>query len=280
MLVYTAAEFMRENGHIHIEKTSATNHALHTHEFIEIVYVMSGKMTHEIDGREYRVREGDVLFMNCGCTHAFRADSPCTFVNILFASERINKELFTPTNALPLLLLTSFDDMRKETNAGKLSFLGAERKEVEDIVSAMLREYAAKQISYETVLENYLNTLIVKMIRRVEIGIRPDDLSDVWQSLAAFIDGNLDSKLSGNALAQKFFYNPSYFSRVFKEKFGMPFVEYITRKRLSYAIELLKNTELSVEEIGRRVGFSDVKGLYRAFSTYLGSTPSQYRTKT
>jgi two-component system response regulator YesN len=86
--------------------------------------------------------------------------------------------------------------------------------------------------------------------------------------------------LSGNDLAQKFFYNPSYFSRVFKEKFGMPFVEYITRKRLSYAIELLKNTELSVEEIGRRVGFSDAKGLYRAFSTYLGSTPSQYRAKT
>ena len=97
--------------------------------------------------------------------------------------------------------------------------------------------------------------------------------------LFCYIDNNLDSKLTLNDLAQKCFYNPSYFSRIFKEKFKISFVEYITQKRLARAIELLKNTDVSVSDVGQRVGFSDNKSFYHAFSRYYHCTPSQYRKK-
>jgi two-component system response regulator YesN len=104
-----------------------------------------------------------------------------------------------------------------------------------------------------------------------------DEMDDTWKELAEYIDANFDTKLTSTDLARKFFYNPSYFSRVFKEKFGVTFMEYITRKRLGYAIDLLKNTDISNDEIAQRSGFSDSKSLYNAFSKYLNSTPSQYR---
>lgn len=283
MHIYTTKDFMKDDRHIHVVKCGVSknpnDNMPHIHEFIEIVYVLSGKMTHRIDGQEYRVKQGDILFMNCGCTHSFSQEGEYSYVNILFAPERINEELFTPSNAVSLLFLTAFDDLRGDTNYGKISFCGVERKEIENIISAMLREYAAQLTSWETVLENYLNTLIVKMLRKIEIGMDSMELDDVWRKLSDYIDENLDTKLTSGALAHKFFYNPSYFSRVFKEKFGMTFVEYIARKRLSQAIDLLKHTELSIDEIGQRVGFSDSKSLYRAFGAYLDSTPSQYRTE-
>ena len=278
---YMTEEFMQAGQHVHIfrcEVHSATHaESPHTHEFIEIVYIFSGEMCHEINGQEYRAKRGDILFMNPGCTHAFSAERSCSYVNILFAPERIRGDILTSANAASLLFLASFDNMRGETNYGRIGFAGTERKEVEDIVLAMLREYDAKQTSWETVLENYLNTLIVKMLRKVEHGIDAKDWNDVWQALSAYIEAHMDTKLTGDALARKFFYNSSYFSRAFKEKFGMTFTEYIARKRLSYAIELLGSTRLSVDEISRRVGFSDGKGLYRACGHYLGSTPSGYR---
>lgn len=92
-----------------------------------------------------------------------------------------------------------------------------------------------------------------------------------------YIDENIDSRLTLAELAQKCFYNPSYFSRIFKEKFGVTFLEYVAKRRLTYAIELLQSTALSLDEIAEQVGFSDTKGLYHAFSRYMDATPSEYR---
>jgi AraC-like DNA-binding protein len=284
MRIFTTEEMMKDNGHVYVCKCRAPSDSygilpVHTHEFIEIVYVLSGQMTHRINGREYRVKKGDFLFMSCGCTHDFVLDGEYTYVNILFAPERINSNILTPTNAVSLMILTAFGDMTKDANFGKISFHGVEREEIEDIVLAMLREYEAQLTSWETVLENYLNTLIVKMLRKIEVGMPSNELDDVWRELSDYIDQNLDTRITGSALARRFFYNPSYFSRAFKEKFGMTFMEYVTRKRLAYAVDLLKSTELSIDEIGERTGFSDSNSLYRAFSNYLDHPPSYYRNR-
>ena len=112
---------------------------------------------------------------------------------------------------------------------------------------------------------------------KTELGIGKSEMDGIWQSLSEYIDQNLDSRLTLAALAEKCFYNPSYFSRIFKEKFGVSLTEYITRKRLSHAIMLLSESVLSVEEIRECVGFPDKNSLYHAFSRYLGTTPGEYR---
>lgn len=281
MRVYTTEEFMKTSKSLHVFKCKFSPELVkempHTHEFIEIVYILSGRMTHLINGQSYEVRRGDVLFMNYGCTHEFFSEEEATYVNILFSPEVMSQEIVTPTNAFSVLALTAFNDMRSDSNYGRISFFGDDRKEIENIVLAMLKESGEKQTSWEMVLENHLNTLIVKMLRKNEMGVEQSEFYDTWQELSEYIDDNLDSKLTLNELAQKCFYNPSYFSRIFKEKFKISFVEYITQKRLDHAIDLLKNTDVPVSEIGRRVGFSDNKSFYHAVSRYYNCTPSQYR---
>ena len=283
MRIYKTEEFMKCSKNMHVFKcdisTGSTDEIPHTHEFIEIVYVLSGYMTHAINGKTYKVKHGDILFMNYGCTHAFFSEEECSYINILFSPEVMSEEIVTPSNAFSALSLIAFNDMRGESNYGKISFWGEERREIEDIVFDMLKEYSEKQTSWETVLGNDLNTLIIKMLRKTEMGMEPSEIRDIWQKLSEYIDNNLDSKLTLNDLAKKCFYNPSYFSRIFKEKFKISFLEYVTQKRLARAIELLKNTDVSVSDVGQRVGFSDNKSFYHAFSRYYHCTPSQYRKK-
>ena len=279
MHIYTTEEFMEHSKSMHIFKCDVRPGHMdtHTHEFIEIVYFLSGHMTHIINGQTYKVKHGDILFMNYGCTHSFFYNEELSYINILFSPEVMSEKIVTPSNAFSILSLSTFNNMRNESNYGKISFSGAERREIEDIVLAMLKEYNEKKTSWEAVLGNYLNTLIVKMLRKTEMGIEPSEIRDIWQELSEYIDNNLDLKLTLSDLAQKCFYNPSYFSRIFKEKFKISFVEYITQKRLAHAVDLLKNTELSVSDVGRRVGFSDSKAFYHAFSRQYHCTPSEYR---
>ena len=257
-------------------KARAMVEEIHRHDFIEIIYTISGAGVHVIDGVEYPVNRGDVLFINYGSTHSYKTDDAMDFVNISFSPETVGDSLITPENAFALLSLTAFDEMRGANDGGKLSFYGNERDEIEGIIRSMLEENRAKSNYYGAVMQSYMNILIVKMLRKVNLGA-DDKYDGIWKELSNYIDDNLDTRLTLDALAKKCFYNPSYFSRIFKEKFGVSFKEYVTRRRIDYAAELLEQTELSVDEVWATAGFSDRSSFYQLFSKYTDSTPSDYR---
>ena len=76
----------------------------------------------------------------------------------------------------------------------------------------------------------------------------------------------------------KYFYNPSYFSRVFKERFGITLADYLTKERTAHAAKLLLETDYTTEHIATICGYGDKSTLYRAFRKEYSVTPSEYRT--
>lgn len=282
MRVYKTEELIEKGKSIHIFSSHTQSNPIHTHDFIELIYIVSGSAVQEVNGQTFSVGHGDMIFLNWGSTHAFSSEDSFHYVNICFSPETVGNAIITAENAFSLLSLTAFEEMREMSNAsegGKISFFGNERREIEDILHAMLKEYREKSIGWYPVMESYLNILITRMLRKTELSVSEEAVGDVWRELSDFIDANLQSDLTLAALASKCFYNPSYFSRAFKEKFGMSPVEYITRKRLDVAIRLLCESDASVDEIGREAGFAERSGFYYAFSKYIGGTPSEYRKR-
>lgn len=276
---YKTEDLIEKGKSIYIfrQNTRPLPEQTHTHDFIEIVYILSGSGAHTIDGVPYNVKHGDALFINYGSTHSFASFDNMSFINICFSPETLGESVVTMENAFSLLSLTSFNELCAESDGVKISFIGDERRDVENILFSMLSEYEEKNISYGRVMESYLNILITKMLRKSSVAIENDNISSVWSELSEYIDANLEKDLTLSSLAKKCFYNPSYFSRIFKEKFGMSLVEYISKKKTEKAIYLLINTELSVEEISKEAGFSDRSSFYRAFAKHVATTPTEYR---
>lgn len=283
MYVYTANEFMKNSKNMHIFKcdvaSNASDYTIHTHDFIEIVYVLSGKTTHVINSQRYEAKKGDLLFMNYGCTHQLFSDVEYSYINILFSPEVMSENIVTPENAFSVLSLTAFNEICNDTSFGRISFSGDEQKEIEAIILDMLKEYTEQNTSWQTIMGNHLSTLMIKILRKTALGIETQELGHIWQELSEYIDSNLGSHLTLSDLAQKCFYNPSYFNRIFKEKFGVTPMKYITQKRLDYAAELLRKSRLSITEISQNAGFADRNSFYHAFSRHFGVTPAQYRNK-
>ena len=167
--------------------------------------------------------------------------------------------------------------MRGTNDGGKVTFSGNDRSEIESIINAMLKEKSEEKAYTDAIMQSYMNILMVKMLRKVDILPYDDKKSKLWQELSDYIDKNLDSKLTLEALAKKCFYNPSYFSRAFKEKFGLSFKEYVGRKRIEYSCRLLENTDYTVDEISAMAGFSERSSFYQLFAKYTNATPSDYR---
>ncbi len=280
MKIYKSEHYIKSGKTISIKKSSQKIvEALHSHDFIEIVYVLAGKAVQRVDEANYEVERGDIIFINYGSLHAFEPCGTFEYVNICFMPEVISSAIITQENALALLSLTAFDEMRKDKNGGKLSFFAEDRKEIEFIISKMLDEYILNLPEADRVIENYLGILLTKMLRKTLMSDAGVHIKDVWDELTEYIDENLHEELTLSSLAKKSFYNPSYFSRIFKQRFGVSFSDYIRQKRIEHAMELLRDTDLPIEDILALAGYSDRSAFYHAFSKIAGATPTEYRNK-
>lgn len=96
-------------------------------------------------------------------------------------------------------------------------------------------------------------------------------------SVARYIEQHFKENLHLDHMAEKLETTPKYFSNYFKKTFGVNFVEYLNKVRLSHAKDMLKRTEWSVSEIGEKTGYLNSSTFTSTFKKYYGISPSEYR---
>lgn len=98
----------------------------------------------------------------------------------------------------------------------------------------------------------------------------------VQQAMDA-VEARLHEPLTMRDIADQLHMNASYFSVLFKEQTGLTFTEYLTRRRVQRAKELLSNTRLPIAEIAGLVGYQTDKYFVKVFRSLEGTSPGQYR---
>lgn len=103
-----------------------------------------------------------------------------------------------------------------------------------------------------------------------------------WQKnvVLDYIEEHLGDDISLMTLAELARLSPFHFARAFKQSFAMPPHRYLTTRRLERAKNLLAEPQLSVTEIGAKIGFSDTSSFSSAFRKNTGLTPTEYRRST
>ena len=92
-----------------------------------------------------------------------------------------------------------------------------------------------------------------------------------------FIRQHYQENISLNMLAELFYMHPNYLSRLFKEKTGENFVDYLVDVRMQKVKELLKHSDYKIIEICSMVGYDNPRSFSKAFKNYTGMTPKEYR---
>lgn len=280
MKVYKKENYIENGIRLGLFKvTENTPIERHLHEFVEIVYILEGEAVETINDLEYEVCRGDMLFINYKSIHSFTPKGAFTYINLCISPEVIADRLIHSTNAFELLTLSSFEELTKGEGGSVIHFLPTEFRIIECILEEMRTEFKSDLPDRNTILESYLEIIVTKLIRKLyPTGTESEKNEEMWQNLFSYIHENLDKRLSLPELAKKCFYNPSYFSRVFKERFGITLADYLTKERTAHAAKLLLETDYTTEHIATICGYGDKSSLYRAFRKEYSVTPSEYRT--
>lgn len=95
-----------------------------------------------------------------------------------------------------------------------------------------------------------------------------------------YIDANYQRyDLSHNEVAEVAQVNPGHLSKLFRNKFGVTYIEYLISVRMEKAAELLANKNILIEDVARVVGYDNVASFRKMFKRKYGVSPAEYRTQ-
>ncbi|TXC90676.1 helix-turn-helix domain-containing protein [Metabacillus litoralis] len=254
----------------------------HKHEYIEIVYVLQGSFIQEIKGRQIQMSKGDLCIFDRNVVHSsIPLGESDVVVNIILTPEffdGIFMYLLSDDNNISNFIINSLYSKSKSQN-----FLKHHVKEgtmVQKILENLLLEYYSTELRSSTAINGYFLILFTELSR--EISDRTGELINVEQykvkeKILKYIrDQYKDTNL--NKMANSFNFHPSYLSSLIKKEFGKNLKDLLLEVRMTEASKLLKNTDMTIENIVHEVGYTNYSHFYKVFKKTYGMTPNQYKT--
>lgn len=139
-----------------------------------------------------------------------------------------------------------------------------------------------KEYSDFTTIKEMINYLTVKCSEICNIinDNKKSRNSVLKDKIYDYVETNFnDPNLYGKALAEKFNISQKYLFNFIKEQTGRSLGEIIESKRLNYAVELIKTTDLTFGKIALKCGFNSSNTFYKAFKRVYGVTPGSMRKR-
>lgn len=263
---------------------------IHTHDFIEIVYVCDGKGYHLYDGTTYPVAKGELYIINSQTPHCFYPTDKTNaehlvVYNLAFMPnfiEDINIHLPILTELTDLMLYKSLYP-EEIIYTPDLRLSGSMRTEIEQLYEKMYMEFTAENFNYIEVLRLSLCELLLKIHRFYKMtsessgNIVNEYRHQLILDCIEYLRNNYSQKITIEELSNNFFLSKSYLSSLFKKITGSGIVEYLQHIRIEKACELLTSTDLTIMEISDMVGYTDYRFFNKSFKKITGSTAHEYR---
>mgnify|MGYP000032396320 CR=1 FL=1 len=139
-------------------------------------------------------------------------------------------------------------------------------------------EYALKMPKVNSV--DRLSFLIINVLEQFTDAVFPVENAEdaaVIKTAISYINARYMERITLKEVADHVFLSPAYFSRIFKQKTGMNFCDYLNYVRVEESKKYLLDLEIPLSGIGPMVGFSDQSYFTKVFKKVARISPGQYR---
>jgi AraC-like DNA-binding protein len=172
-----------------------------------------------------------------------------------------------PPSALKDLALSMVERLNISLEEGRM--------EVEDTGEEEPKSYSQRIVASVSIvgLESVFDEFLDRIGRRMGRALRHQD---IIEQIRRFVAEHYAERLSLDRIAQTFFISPTYFCRLFKNRTGRSFLQYLAEVRIRKAIVLMRSTRMSIEEISQEVGYQSANYFIRVFKKIMGVTVGEF----
>ena len=253
----------------------------HRHNYVEIVFMCQGHLTHVIDRvNRVELEEGDLLFLNQFSSHEILpAGMEDIAVNFMVLPEFFDtaQEMLDKGNVISQFLLSA---MRREGGEGQyLHFKAAPLLPVQNLAENMIWSLLKRQPDRRRTNQFTMGLLFLELVNHgetLEAGGPSGGRDQAVMEALAYIQSNYRTA-SLTALANQMNLPDYALSKLIKTETGSTFKELLQQKRLHQAARLIRETDLPVSDVITLVGYENTSYFYRVFREEFGLTPREYR---
>ena len=247
----------------------------HEHEFFEVFFFQSGNVSYNIEGRIYQLRPGDILLTDNRDIHKpeIRPGKPYERYVIWIQPDfllRVNEtgtdlsQCFTDASQRKYKLIRPESDVTTH---------------LKGICEKMLRSRDEDAFGSGTLAYIYLLEFLV-YLNRAYFAMPEEIRKDVTENekineVVAYINDNLTADLTLDQLAEACFISKSHLAHQFKTYTGLTLYQFIIKKRVTVARNMLREGA-PVMEACMRCGFNDYSNFLKAFKREFGRSPKEF----
>lgn len=290
---------------------SSSSHSSH-----ELLYVRRGNARLTIGGKSVDVEKGSTLIIRPHISHTIDVLTRQVDMVVLYfgfsedvsharealgykpesAQRGISDTMTGPS--LPLSLqgistrpLESFLDFAKGLSTEEsqsntfINVSGKSRQEIGDLVERIVRESIKDAFAKEIMMQFLTMELLITLSRALReeweesLRVKHGKARELVTIARDYLVQNHDRGVSVTDAASYVFLSQGYFTRAFKDEFGISPMSFLMQVRVNAACRLLEQKEIKVSAIATQVGFSSPQRFNVAFRKQMGMTPMQYRKK-
>lgn len=255
----------------------------HWHQELELLYITEGKIKLTVEGHTFVAVAGDIVTIPSKYLHSGinPFDAPCALYALVFdyaliagqSGDPIHKKYIKPVAEHPHAF---FLHMSQEPA-------------LVAIVQQIIDKYGRQSLGYELFIRAQLYLFLSELYTLQQSGLHPlvsataetargrANNSYACRKTIAYIEKNIASPISLEAIASYVGFNREYFCRFFKRNFGLSFTKYLNQYRVQCAEHYLLNTDQKIIDISTELGFTDANYFAHVFKNHTGMTPTDYR---
>ena len=276
--------FLQETGSLQaIRPHVSTRHNLQSYLCF---VVLDGKGCLEYDGRRYEMAQGDCAFIDCKKRYSHStgegSKSEPKEVDGTWGMDSTGD----PGSGLWSLKWAHFYGANMQAIYDKYLERGGQpvfRPENISVYTELLEKLYELAASEDYIRDMRINSTLSELLALImEQSWHPENITISKKRLdivnvKSYLDEHYTEKISLDGLSGLFFIDKFYLSKIFKDAYGTTINAYILSRRITEAKKLLRFTDLSIDEIGSRVGMNDANYFSRSFKKLEGISPSEYK---
>ncbi|MBR5738759.1 MAG: helix-turn-helix domain-containing protein [Lachnospiraceae bacterium] len=270
--------------HIHMPSDSVSAVRPHYHDYYQLLYVVSGQISHIHGSESVTLGRGDAFIIPPGFTHRLRFISPDTRFYSLAFSAALFHSGFSQSN-----IYTFLSDLQQNASGERAVHLRIELTESRRLtLRALLESLVREQESCVSAAFTAAPSLVsasLYILAQNYFAQQSDPASRIRDRYRAsvidcveYVDAHYMEPITAGSVARRFAISRSALYELFPKQVGQPLHQYVRYKRI-LAAETLIRTEpgMTFSEISARVGYTEPSTFYRNFRQIVGASPSRYK---
>jgi len=254
--------------------------SFHKHSSYELVYILSGRIQLNIGNHSLILVANNSILIKPGTLHEIHSDKQTEYFILHFNATLTN--LIKPSSSEKALFLR-FNYALSDENR-QLVIL--DKTYGHHVLRNIKKELLEKEWGYKLLLGNQCANLLYLILRNLPAKVfKGKDFYDlpannnIAVEIYNYIYNNIEKNLALEEVANLFHLSSRQVNRLLTDFYHQSFSVILNSIRLNKAKELIKTTELTMDEITELVGYTSYKSLYNLFKKYENLSPTEYRDR-